>query len=166
MRPILLFLAVLAVAPSGCRLMREMGLGGDDPEWVERTYHAINRADMMRLTTTVVESHYSVRRQDPVTGELETNWRYGDYDRKTHYHVRERVLAEVLRGEEEDSILVRLRVQQQISDEPGRFLDKSSTKWKTHDDDVPQAELLLARLDALLYTGPEAEDDGETDVGG
>jgi len=136
---------------SACGLMRAMGIGGEVEEWRDKTYDGLNRADMLQLVKALLDHSYQVTREDPKTGEVETAWSYGRFAMGTHQQLRQKVYAKVLRGEEDGVVLVRMRVAQEVNDDPGFLFNPASAEWITYDDDPGEADLLIKRLDALLY---------------
>ena len=156
---------------SSCGLFRELGVGGDDPQWQDRYYSKINRDDAMRLVSTVIttdDSRHTIQREIPQTGEIDTAWKYGQYSRSSHQQMRTRVKVKVLRHEDQE-IRVRLRVQREINDDPGYLMNPHTADWKPHDDDLPAADIMLRRLDFLLSEfqgeGEEVDYDSGDEVG-
>ncbi len=140
--------ALLATALVGCGLLRELGIGGDDPRWMERRYRGVSAATVVQLAQTAVQDRYPQREVDLYRGTLATHWSYGRYADTTHQALRERVLVETAAAG--DALLVRLRVQQETSERAGRVPDANVDDWEPCDDDVQEARRMLMRLHVLL----------------
>ncbi len=143
-----LMVLLLTASLGSCAIFRELGLGGDDPEWIENSYAGVSRSDVVHMLSSIVARNYSVKREDPYQGELESSWLYG-WDRLSHREMRERVLAEADR-EDSGEIVVKLRVQREVSKKMGRFTKREDSDWKPFDDDVSQAKILMQHLRILI----------------
>ena len=125
-----------------------MGIGGDDPQWLSVHHQGLSRADLLGIVRTELSREYTVLRSDAFDGELETDWEYGAFSRVRRQDVRQRVLVEV---ESDDGELeLRLRVQQEINEQPGRQLNHATADWMPHDDDVTKAKVLIRRISHVL----------------
>lgn len=132
------------------------------PQWQSASYRDMNRSDLMQMVATVLATDYNVTRQDPLTGEIETGWQYGHFNRVTHQQMRQRALARVVRSDQH-SLLVTVRVEQEINEERGVLLNLAAAKWTGYEDDVLQSQLILRRLESLLYgTQPEEAESGSS----
>ncbi len=140
--------ASLAVAPTGCGLFRELGLGGDDAKWAERKYTDVSVAAVLQLLQTVVEGRYPPQNVDLNEGTFESGWIYGAYSEVTHQALRQRVLAET---EAEDGVVtIFLRVKQETSQAAGRMALRDVDDWEPAEDDEFEAHRLLTRLHVML----------------
>jgi hypothetical protein len=146
----------LLLVAASCAVMRGLGIGGDDPRWVEQTVADATRADVARLVQTVLEREYTIQRSDLSTGEIETTWLYGGYEARSRKQLRERVVVE-MEHEDDGSIRLRLRVQQEINEELGRMLAQGDGDWKAYVDDETQARILAQHIRVLLREDPEPE---------
>jgi len=140
--------ASLAVAPSGCGLLRELGLGGDDAKWSERRYTDVSVAAVLQLLQTVVEGRYPPQSVNFNEGTFESGWIYGAYSEVTHQALRQRVLAET--DVEDGVVTIFLRVKQETSQSAGRMALRDVDDWEPADDDEFEAQRLLTRLHVLL----------------
>ena len=132
----------------GCGIFRELGLGGDDPRWVERSYRAVTTSAVVRIAQTVLRDRYPIDDVDLEEGSVTTGWIYGSYAETTHQALRQRAMVET---EVDDAVVtVRLRVQQETSESGGRMADASIDDWEPHDDDVVEARRLLMKLHVVL----------------
>jgi hypothetical protein len=147
----------LGGALPGCALFRELGLGGDDPQWVERRYRGVSADTVLRLAETAVRDRYPLREVDLYRGQLETGWVYGLYSERTHQGLRQRVLVRAAADGEE--MLVRLRVQQEVSESAGRMVSSDPGDWEPYDDDAQEAKRLLTKLHILLRDVAETPPD-------
>lgn len=143
-----LLVASLAVAPTGCSIFRELGLGGDDAKWAERKYTDVSVSAVLQLLQTVVEGRYPPQSIDMNEGTFESGWIYGAYSEVTHQALRQRVLAET--EAEEGVVTVFLRVQQETSQAAGRMALRDVDDWEPTDDDEFEAHRLMTRLHVLL----------------
>ena len=156
--------AAVAVAIPGCGLFREIGVGGDDPQWVEKRYRSVNSATVLDLANSVVAGRFPPHEYDVYRGVLQTGWAYGRYAESSHQALRARVRVET--EAEDDVVLVRLRVQQETSEKAGRVMNADPGDWEIYDDDVGEARRLLMKLHILLrdvaepVADPEAEKSG------
>jgi hypothetical protein len=150
----------LAAVLGGCGLFRELGVGGDDPKWVERRYRGVSSGPVLKLAETAFRDRYPPNEVDPARGTLASGWVYGKWADTTHQALRARILIET-QGEE-DVLVVRLRVQQETSQSAGRGGDRDVDDWEPADDDPVEAKRLLMRLHVLLrdVATPVIEDPG------
>jgi hypothetical protein len=140
--------AALAVAPTGCGIFRELGLGGDDAKWAEKKYTDVSVAAVLQLLQTVVEGRYPPQSIDMNEGTFESGWIYGAYSEVTHQALRQRVLAET--DVEDGIVTIFLRVKQETSQSAGRMALRDADDWEPADDDEFEAHRLLTRLHVLL----------------
>lgn len=138
--------AVLLLA--ACGVFRELGLGGDEPQWQERRYTGIGPGHVLQLAQTVVEDRYPPRALDAAAGTFATDWVYGAWAEVTHQALRQRVLVES--EGEGAAVVVRLRVQQETSQGAGRLGGAEVDDWEPTEDDPLEARRLLTRLHVLL----------------
>lgn len=143
-----LLVASLAVAPPGCGIFRELGLGGDDAKWSERRYTDVSVSAVLQLLQTVVEGRYPPQSIDMNEGTFESGWIYGAYSEVTHQALRQRVKAET--DVEDGIVTVFLRVQQETSQAAGRMALRDVDDWEPTDDDEEEAHRLMTRLHILL----------------
>ena len=141
-RVVVLF--VLALLP-GCKLARFLGIGGDDPQWQTETFDHLHRRDVLQLARREIGREYQIVSLDAFAGELTTDWKDGLYSEMTRQDLRQRVLVEVERLED-GVVEMRLRVQCEVNDEPGRHLDPSQAEWTPYDDDVTKAKVLMRQI--------------------
>lgn len=142
-------IAVVLLATPACRVLRELGLGGDDPEWRSVTASGLTRKDVLGIAETEVSKEYKVQAVDDFSGLLETEWNYGQYSATTHQDVRQRVLVEV-HSQGDGLVELRLRVQQEINHEPGRHIGEEHGEWGAHDDDLTRTAILIIRIRHVL----------------
>jgi hypothetical protein len=138
---------VAALLP-GCGIFRELGVGGDDPQWLERKYEGVSSSTVLQLAETVIRDRYPPGALDLYRGTLDTGWIYGRYAQVTHQALRQRVRVET--EVDGKSVLVRLRVQQETSESAGRVVEDDPGDWEPCDDDAQEAKLLLTRLNILM----------------
>ena len=141
-------LLAAALALPGCAFFREIGVGGDEPEWVERSYRGINPSSVMQLAQTALQDRYPMHQVDLYHGSLESSWIYGRYEERSRKAVRQRVLMET--EIEGDVIKVKLRVQQESSESAGRSGEREVDDWKKTADDPMEAKRLLQRINVLM----------------
>jgi hypothetical protein len=164
-RRLLRLVAVLGLAAAalpGCGLFRELGIAGDDPQWVERRYRGVNSATILKLSQNVLQTRYPSHDLDLYRGSLTTGWVYGRYADITHQALRQRVVVET--EPETDDVLVRIRVQQETSPSAGRVVAHDPGDWEPYDDDASEANRLMMRLHFLLSeVGERVVEPEETD---
>ena len=142
-------LTMLLLAPPGCGLFRELGVGGDDAQWVERRYRDISIVAALQLLQTAVQERYPPRRLDAHEGVFESGWVYGAYEPVRHQALRQRVFAEAER-DADGALVLRLRVQQETSPSAGRSASRDVDDWELTEDAPDEAERLLTRAHVLL----------------
>ncbi len=147
--------ALLAWMPS-CGLFRELGVGGDDAQWVERSWRNVNSSSVLQLVQTVVEDRYPPKSLDASAGTFESGWVYGAFADVTRQALRQRVLVET--DGSGDIVTVRLRVQQETSPSAGRSADRDVDDWEPTDDDPFEAKRLLTKLQVLMRDVAETVD--------
>lgn len=162
----LLLVAFGSLLASGCGLFRELGVGGDEPLWVERRYRDITTSAALQLLQTAVQERYPPRRLDLNEGTFESGWVYGAYESLTHQALRQRILAETERASD-GTLTLRLRVQQETSPSAGRVSSRDVDDWELAEDSPDEAERLLARAHVLLRdVAKPVEATGATPAGG
>lgn len=146
----------------GCLLLRELGAGGDDPQWLERRYTDASPSDVLQIASSVLEPQYPPRQLDLYRGVLETGWVYGLWADHTHQPLRQRVCVEA--HPDGGAILVRLRVQRESSPTAGRHSAGEQDEWEPYDDDPSEARRLLTRVHIVLQeiARPVVEGAGES----
>ncbi len=138
----------LLLGLAGCGLFRELGIGGDDPQWAEQRYRGITSSSALQFVQIAVQDRYPPRELDTYNGRFESSWIYGKYDDRTHQALRQRVRVET--ASEGDSVLLRLRVQQETSPSAGRVASRESDDWELADDDLLEATKLLTKVGILM----------------
>lgn len=156
-------LPFLAPLPS-CTALRELGIGGDRADWVERRWKGVDRGAVLELLRTAVKDRYPTRDFDLNEGRFLSGWIYGAYSAVTHQGLRQRVIAET--SSEGDVVTLRLRVQQETSESAGREGITDQDDWQATDDDTLEAKRLLTRLNVLLRDLAEPVDAPPEEGGG
>ncbi len=146
----------LVAALGGCAIFRELGVGGDEAQWVERSYRGVNSSAVLQLVQTVVEDRYPPRTLDASEGTFETGWLYGAYADTTHQALRQRVVVET--DGHGDVVTLRLRVQQETSPSAGRSASREADDWESTTDDPFEAKRLLTKLQVLMRDIAETVD--------
>ncbi|MBM4014937.1 MAG: hypothetical protein FJ293_08230 [Planctomycetes bacterium] len=141
--------AALVLAVPGCALFRELGVGGDEPQWVERRYRDISIAAALQLVQTAVQERYPPRRLDAHAGVFESGWVYGAYEPVRRQALRQRIFAEAAR-DDAGVLVLKLRVQQETSPSAGRGAAHEVDDWELSADAPDEAERLLTRVHVLL----------------
>lgn len=151
----LLSVALLALLPC-CGIFRELGLGGDEAQWAERSWRGVNASSVLQLVQTVVEDRYPPQQLDASEGTFETGWVYGAYAELTHQALRQRVVVETVGAG--DVVTLRMRVQQETSPSAGRSASREADDWEPTDDDPFEAKRLLTKLQVLMRDIAESVD--------
>ena len=126
--------------------------------WVERRFESLSNGAMYNLVLVSIDAEgYAPRVRNPDTGEIESIWVMGLSNRVVRGPTRRRVHA-LVRPHEEGGQLVRLRVETQIIRKGGLLAVnvRESEDWEAVPDDVDAAELLLAKIAALVRTTESA----------
>ena len=148
LRRLVLCLLLACGAVEGCGLLRELGVAGDEPLWVERRYTEVGTTAVLQLLQTAVQGRYPPQLLDLNEGTFTTGWVYGAYATVSHQALRQRLLAET--AVENAVLTVRVRVQQETSPSAGRSASRTVDDWELTEDDPIEAERLMARLHVLL----------------
>jgi hypothetical protein len=130
-------------------MFRELGVGGDDPKWVEWKYRGVSSTTALQLAQNAVQSRYPANEVDLHRGTLSSGWVYGRYADVTHQALRSRVRVEA-EPEGDDLLLVRMRVQQETSETAGRYVSHDPGDWQPFEDDPTEAHRLMTKLHVLL----------------
>jgi hypothetical protein len=144
---------LVALALPGCSalsgLFRYVGVGGDDPKWIEKRYKAVSSTTVLQLANAVVNDRYPPSELDLYHGRMETGWVYGRFSELKHQALRQRVIVET-EDEPDQVLLIRLRVQQETSESAGRTGDRDVSDWEPFDDDTHEATRLVTKLNILM----------------
>jgi len=140
-------LAILLVLAAGCA-------AAPTDRWVERRFDGFSTGVMFNLVLVSLDAEgFAPRDRNPDTGEIVTDWVVGLSNREMRGPTRRRVHA-VVTAHEEGRQLVRLRVATQVIRRGGLLAVnvRESEDWESIPDDVDSAELLLAKIAALVRT--------------
>ena len=150
-RPLAVFglLTVLMVLPSSCMVLRELGVGGDDPQWLKKTYKGVRRSDLIDLVQLVLAKHeLKIGSVDEVEGEVESQWLYHLFEPMSHRDLRAKVIARVSEVDEM-GVEVKVRVKREVAKDIGRHLEPRLNEWTVFDDDVSHAQILMQDIDIV-----------------
>ena len=142
-------LAVLLLA--ACSSVRE--------QWAEATLTSISYPALYGVVLSTVDSRgFPVRERDPHTGEIHSEWVYGQSRAAVRGPARQRVHASI-EPQPGDAFLLRLRVEQEVVRKGGMLATnvRESENWEPYEDNFDEAEILMGKIAALLAANRSRE---------
>jgi hypothetical protein len=144
--PPLLLLALLlpALLSSGCSSTPE--------RWAETRVNDVTYSVLYNLVLTTIDAEgFIVRKREPQSGRIESDWVYGTSQRRVRGPSRRKVFA-VIEPIEGDDFRVAVRVAEEVIRKGGLLATniRASNDWEEFDDNFDDAEYLMAKIAALL----------------
>ncbi|MCB9899428.1 MAG: hypothetical protein H6825_15585 [Planctomycetes bacterium] len=143
---------LLGALASGCATSSE--------RWAEVRFQDVSYLNLYRAVADVLGSEgYPVKREDPVEGLIETEWRYGESVREVRGPSRTRAFVTIepseIEREDQDPLpvtLVRVRVPEEVIRKGGLLArnERNSEDWEEYKDDFERAEFLAEKIRILL----------------
>ncbi|MED5330946.1 MAG: hypothetical protein VX916_06605 [Planctomycetota bacterium] len=134
--------------------------------WVTRDFKDIGYSSLFGVVSTTINSEgFRGGVTDPGRGRLESGWRYGDSQRKIRGPSRRKVIVEIdlLTSR---SHRVRLRVKEEVLRKQGLLATqvRENEEWEIYEDNLEEAEFLMAKLKALIpSSAASVQDEGDDD---
>lgn len=149
--PPLLLLALLLplLATAGCSSTPE--------RWAETRVNDVTYSVLYNLVQTTIDAEgFIVRKREPQTGRIESDWVYGTSQRRVRGPSRRKVFA-VIEPIENDDFRVAVRVAEEVIRKGGLLATniRASDDWEEFDDNFDDAEYLMAKIAALIQAGQE-----------
>jgi len=122
-------------------------------QWAESRFAGLTYEALFGVVTSTIDGEgFAVRRHDPSTGTIETDWAYGTSLREVRGPSRRKVHARVEIDEASGGFRVRLRVAEEVLRQRGELAThvRESTDWEGYADNWDDATYLMAKLTALL----------------
>jgi hypothetical protein len=129
-----------------------------EERWAEAHFVGISYPTLYNQVLTTVDSEgFVVRHRFPEAGRLESDWIYGTSQRRVRGPSRRKVFAVIEPDERPDGFVVRLRVAEEVVRKGGLLATnvRASEDWEPFDDNFDDAELLMAKLVALVNAAAE-----------
>jgi len=148
----LLLLALLAPA-----LLAATSCSGTQERWAETHVNDVTYPVLYNLVLTTVDAEgFTVRKREPQSGRIESDWVYGTSQRSVRGPSRRKVIALIEPVEDED-FRVSLRVAEEVIRKGGLLATnvRESDDWEEFDDNFDDAEYLMAKISALIKAGQE-----------
>ena len=148
--PPLLLLALLLptlLSTAGCRQTPE--------RWAETRVDNVTYSVLYNLVLTTIDAEgFTVRKREPQSGRIESDWIYGTSQRRVRGPSRRKVFA-VIEPIENDDFRVALRVAEEVIRKGGLLATnvRASDDWEEFDDNFDDAEYLMAKIQALVQAG-------------
>ena len=148
--PQLLLLALLLpplLAATGCSSTPE--------RWAETRVDDVTYSVLYNLVLTTIDAEgFTVRKREPQSGHIESDWVYGTSQRRVRGPSRRKVFA-VIEPIEDDDFRVALRVAEEVIRKGGLLATnvRASDDWEEFDDNFDDAEYLMAKIQALVQAG-------------
>ncbi len=120
--------------------------------WVEAPFDDISYPSLFGVVVATVGAEgFPVSGVDIGDSRLKSDWAYGTSQRAVRGPSRKRVHVEIER-QGDRAFLVRMRVEEEVIRKRGLLATevRESADWEAYPDDVKVAELVLAKLRAML----------------
>ena len=150
-RPLLLLLVLVPA------LLSTAACSGTQERWAETRVNDVTYSVLYNLVLTTVDAEgFTVRKREPQSGRIESDWVYGTSQRSVRGPSRRKVFA-VIEPLENDDFRVALRVAEEVIRKGGLLATnvRASDDWEEFDDNFDDAEYLMAKIAALVRAGQE-----------
>lgn len=136
-------------------LLLAVGCNTFQERWAETRVDDVSYSVLYNLVLSTVDAEgYIVRRREPQSGLIESDWVYGTSQRVVRGPSRRKVFA-VIEPLEGESYRVALRVAEEVIRKGGLLATnvRNSDDWEEYDDNFDDAEFLMAKISALIKAG-------------
>ena len=144
---VLALLAPLLLLSAGCSATKE--------RWAETRVDDVSYSVLYNLVLTTIDAEgFTVRKREPQSGRIESDWIYGTSQRIVRGPSRRKVFA-LIEPLEGDDFRVALRVAEEVIRKGGMLATnvRASEDWEEFDDNFDDAEYLMAKISALVQAG-------------
>jgi len=148
---------LLLLALLGPALLATAGCTSTPERWAETHVNDVTYSVLYNLVLTTVDAEgFTVRKREPQSGRIESDWVYGTSQRSVRGPSRRKVFA-VIEPLEDDDFRVALRVAEEVIRKGGLLATnvRASDDWEEFDDNFDDAEYLMAKISALIKAGQE-----------
>jgi len=121
--------------------------------WASMSFPDVTYSDIFSVVLTTLHGEgYLAKTRDAETGNIETDWLYGQSQAKVRGPSRRRVIVHI--DPEGAGQVVRLRVVEEVIWKAGMRATnlRESDDWEIADDNFEEAEFLLARIRGVMST--------------
>ena len=146
---------LLLLALLGPVLIATAGCSGTQERWAETHVNDVTYSVLYNLVLTTVDAEgFTVRKREPQSGRIESDWVYGTSQRSVRGPSRRKVIA-VIEPVEDNDYRVSLRVAEEVIRKGGLLATnvRASDDWEEFDDNFDDAEYLMAKISALIQAG-------------
>jgi hypothetical protein len=136
-------------------LLASATCAGAEHRWAEVRFHDITFTNLYHAVADMLDAEgYAVGVRNPGQGMIESEWQYGISLREIRGPARRKVFAHIEAGgaEQPGQWVVRVRVAEEVIVKGGMMATdvRHSDDWEEHGDNYDEAELLAAKIRALL----------------